>query len=153
FRYSDVQTTFGDTARTSKDLEKRPYPEGERARKLLTDTEAVMFDELRTFENLQMSRTDDPTHARLRGLVQHGFTPRRVAALEEHIQQIVNELLDAIEENVTVDFIDAFAFRLPLIVIFDMFGVTPERRDDIRAWSQDIARYRTKPHDPERILA
>src|SRR5687767_8769499 len=38
--------------------------------------------------------TDPPRHVRLRRLVNKGFTPRMIAALEPHIRQTVTEILD-----------------------------------------------------------
>ena len=43
--------------------------------------------------------TDPPVHKRLRRLAAKAFNPRRVAAKEERIQELVDELLDAFIES------------------------------------------------------
>jgi cytochrome P450 len=147
FRYEDVQAAFANTTQTSKDLARRPYPEGERLRGQLAEDDARLFDEVRAFEALQMSRTDDPTHARLRGLVQRAFTPKRIADMGSRVQAILDELLDGVDPARVIDLIDAVAYRLPMFVIFDMLGVPATQREDVRGWSEDIARYRSRPQD------
>src|SRR5262249_4212532 len=44
----------------------------------------------------QMLFLDPPAHARIRSLAAQAFTPRRVAALQAHIQQITDTLLQAL---------------------------------------------------------
>ena len=45
----------------------------------------------------QMLFLDPPTHSRIRGLASRAFTPRRVEVLREHIQDITDNLLDAVQ--------------------------------------------------------
>src|SRR5690349_1014766 len=56
-----------------------------------------------------------PDHTRLRRLVSSSFTARRVQALQPRITEMVEDLL--VRMNGDVDFIDAFAFPLPVNVI------------------------------------
>lgn len=70
-----------------------------------------------------MLTRDPPDHTRLRGLVVRAFTARRVEELRPRIEQIVDDLLDAVEPEGEMDLIGAFAHRLPVIVICDMLGV------------------------------
>ncbi len=73
---------------------------------------------------------DDPNHARLRALVHKVFTPGRVEQMGEHIQQIVDSLLDRVAGRGSMDLVNEFALQLPLTVISELMGV-PER-DRIR---------------------
>ncbi len=82
---------------------------------------------------------DPPDHTRLRSLVSKAFTPRSVAELQPRIQQIVEDLLDAAEENARFDLIDAFAYPLPVTVIAEMLGVPPEDMNRFKSWSNDVA--------------
>jgi cytochrome P450 len=79
-----------------------------------------------------------PDHTRLRRLVSSAFTARRVQALRPAIEAIVDDLLDRMAGE--VDFIDAFAFPLPVNVIGELLGVPePDRAQFqtlIRDWSQ-----------------
>lgn len=70
---------------------------------------------------------DPPRHVRLRRLVNKGFTPRAVAAMEDHIREIVTEILDDIAARGRCDFVTDVAALLPLAVICGMMGV--EKKD------------------------
>ena len=82
---------------------------------------------------------DPPDHTRLRSVVSGAFTPKSVADLRPRIQQIVDELLDAVEDRSRLDLIDAFAHPLPVTVIAEMLGVPSEDRRRFRVWSDDVA--------------
>jgi len=67
--------------------------------------------------------TDPPRHVRLRRLVNKGFTPRAVNAMEGHIRQIAGDIIDDICERGEADFVTDAAALLPLAVICEMMGV------------------------------
>lgn len=67
--------------------------------------------------------TDPPRHVRLRRLVNKGFTPRAVAAMEPHIRGIAGGIIDDIVQRGTCDFVTDAAALLPLAVICEMMGV------------------------------
>ena len=92
------------------------------------------YMQYRTFLDL-----DPPDHTRLRGLVSKAFTPRAVRELGPRIQELVDELLDAVAGKDRIDLISDFAFPLPVIVIAEMLGVPAKDRARFRAWSDDIA--------------
>ncbi|MBO0794905.1 MAG: cytochrome P450 [Ktedonobacteraceae bacterium] len=83
-----------------------------------------------------MLTVDPPDHSRLRSLAAKAFTPRMIEQLRPRIQQITNELLDAVEEHGQMDLIQDFAFPLPITVISEMLGIPPEDRARFRAWTQ-----------------
>lgn len=72
--------------------------------------------------------TDDPEHARLRGLVAKAFTPRAVEALRARVSTLVDELLDDIEQRGSTELMADFAFPLPVTVIAELLGVPPADR-------------------------
>lgn len=90
--------------------------------------------------NTHMLSFDPPDHTRLRALVNISFTPRLVEQWRERIQEIADELIDAMEQHSEreLDLIDAFAFPLPIIVITEMLGVPTEDRDNFREWSNAL---------------
>ncbi len=99
--------------------------------------ERMFFDAeaLGAGEHLSMLFSDPPYHTRLRGLVSKAFSARAVEAMAPRIQEIVDELLDAVAGQETFDLIDAFAGPLPTIVIAEMLGVDPADRADFKRWS------------------
>ena len=70
---------------------------------------------------------DPPRHVKLRRLVNKGFTPRAVAAMEPHIREITNTLLDTIAKKGSSDFVIDVASQIPLAVICGMMGL--EQKD------------------------
>ncbi len=66
---------------------------------------------------------DPPRHVRLRRLVNKGFTPRAVNAMEEHIRVITNQLLDEAAPKNAIDFVTEVSANLPLAVICEMMGI------------------------------
>ncbi|MEV6594369.1 cytochrome P450 family protein [Streptomyces acidicola] len=87
-----------------------------------------------------MLMSDPPDHTRLRRLVAREFTPRRVDTLAPRVQEITDELLDAMlaAPERRADLIDSFAFPLPMTVICELLGVPELDRDAFRGWSNEI---------------
>jgi cytochrome P450 len=85
-----------------------------------------------------MLTRDPPDHTRLKALVSHAFTPRRIADLEPRVRQIVDGLLDAGLSKGGLDLAKDFAHPLPTAVLADLLSVEPERLGDFARWSDDI---------------
>lgn len=66
---------------------------------------------------------DPPRHVKLRRLVNKGFTPRAVSAMESHIREITKDILDDIAARGECDFVTDVAALIPLAVICEMMGV------------------------------
>jgi cytochrome P450 len=81
---------------------------------------------------------DPPDHTRYRRLVNEGFTPRRVAALEPGMREITHELLDAMAGDTEADFVPAFSDPLPIRVIGTILGVPPEDTDRVQHLSDSF---------------
>jgi len=83
---------------------------------------------------------DPPDHARLRKLVNRAFTPRRIASLEAHLREVVQQLLEPVVSQGDWDVIRALAVPLPVIAIAELLGVPLERRHDFKRWADDFIR-------------
>jgi cytochrome P450 len=82
-----------------------------------------------------MVSLDAPEHTRIRRLVARAFTTRSVEQLRPRVEQIVNELIDAMQERPQpVDFVAAFAEPLPALVISEMVGTPPGDAHMVRRW-------------------
>jgi cytochrome P450 len=81
-------------------------------------------------------RTNPPDHGRMRSLISQVFTPRRVTALQPAIEAAVDDLLDGLPTE--VDFMDRFAFQLPVTVICELLGVPASERDRFRPLASDL---------------
>lgn len=81
---------------------------------------------------------DPPYHTTVRKLLATAFTPRKLAEMEPLIGSIVDDLLDELDGAGDVDFVTAFASRLPTEVISFMLGVPREHRERLRGFSLAI---------------
>ncbi|OEU99169.1 cytochrome [Streptomyces qinglanensis] len=84
-------------------------------------------------ENMFTSFGSD--HRRLRRMVAPSFSARRVAALGERVESIVDDLLDVLArtpEGEAADVRELFAYPLPIQVICHLMGVPAERRAGFR---------------------
>lgn len=77
--------------------------------------------------NASIITMDPPRHVKMRRLVNKGFTPRAVNAMEPEIRRVTNEILDKIAKKGECDFVLEVASQLPLAVICGMMGV--EQKD------------------------
>ncbi len=82
--------------------------------------------------------SDPPRHRQLRNLVTQAFTPRAVNQLAPRITEIVSDLLDQVASAGRMDFIEEFAYPLPVIVIAEMLGIPTAERAQFRRWSDAI---------------
>jgi cytochrome P450 len=87
-------------------------------------------------------RADPPDHGRMRSLISQVFTPRRVATLEPAIEAAVDRLLGRLAavagDSAAIDFMDAFAFPLPVTVICELLGVPEAERERFRPLAADL---------------
>ncbi|MFF3325243.1 cytochrome P450 [Streptomyces sp. NPDC002889] len=81
---------------------------------------------------------DPPDHTRLRKLVTREFTARRVEALRPRVQQVTDELLDAMLPAGQADLVDTLAFPLPITVICELLGIPAADREAFRKWSNEV---------------
>lgn len=94
---------------------------------------------------------DGPNHRIIRSSLNTAFYPM-VAAYGDHIEQIVASMSDELaasvdrfldrvgEQRGEVDFIEHFAYPLPITVIADLMAVPEADRAMFQSWSHDLAR-------------
>jgi cytochrome P450 len=95
-------------------------------------------------------RLNPPDHTRLRRLVSRAFTPARVRGLEQRVETLARELLDAAQDvgNGRFDVIETLAQPLPVAVISELLGIDPADRPRMVSWSTALAR----SLDPEFLM-
>jgi len=88
---------------------------------------------------------DPPKHDRLKALFQAGFTPKRIAAHEPAIREIVNGVLDRLEGRETCDLVTDVAQPAVSRVIGSFMGIPAE---DDKAWA-DLMNMALAASDPD----
>ena len=81
---------------------------------------------------------DPPYHTVVRKLISGAFTPRKLREMEALIETIVDELLDTIAEQNTIDMVADFGTILPTEIISFMLGIPKEFRQKLRGYSISI---------------
>ncbi len=83
--------------------------------------------------------TDPPDHTRLRRLVSRWFTPRRIESWRPRVEKISTDLIGAMPtEGSTVDVMASYAFPLPINVIGDILGLTPDTWPNLKVISDNL---------------
>jgi cytochrome P450 len=118
----------------------------------LSAYQASMPPEIAFIENHMLNKDGDD-HRRLRRLVTRAFTPRMVEGLRPRIQEIADDLIDAVEARGEMDLVDDFAFPLPITVIAELLGVPPADRERFRDWSNAMVRPALAADELERFGA
>jgi cholest-4-en-3-one 26-monooxygenase len=85
-----------------------------------------------------MMHTDPPDHTRYRELVQPGFRPSFMRALESGIRDRTRLLVERIEPGVPVDVVSELTVPLPLQVISDLLGVPEDEWPRFFRWSEAV---------------
>lgn len=96
-------------------------------------TDGPMYE--RTKQGLLGQVGDD--HARLRRLISPAFTPRATERLRPQVNTYLAQLWGAVAADGECDFVEAFARRLPSMVIAELLGL-PGESDRMAAYSEAL---------------
>ncbi|MGH8518893.1 MAG: cytochrome P450, partial [Panacagrimonas sp.] len=118
-RYEDVVAVYRD-ARASSDKKVEFRPKFGDSPLYEHHTTSLVFN-------------DPPLHTRVRALMMGALNQRAIARMEAGVAQLVEGLLDGFSRE--VDFIEAFAARIPVEVIGNLLGIPRDERGPLRAWS------------------
>ena len=123
--HADVVTVNRDAALFSSEVGSISLLDpDERANAVGMDTRGAM-----------MIATDPPRHTRYRRLVNSGFTPRTMKALERSLAERTTVIIDQVIEKGSCDFVTDVAAELPLQAIADIMGVPQQDRGRLFDWS------------------
>lgn len=76
---------------------------------------------------------DPPEHTAMRRLVNHAFSPQRIASLDERISANARILVERVRDRGRCDFATELAGEMPLFVICEILGVPLEDRQALYA--------------------
>ncbi|MCX8562946.1 cytochrome P450 [Mycolicibacterium mucogenicum] len=86
-------------------------------------------------QRLQLISIDPPRHDRLKALVVNAFAPERVAAHEEAIKHIINDVLDSVADRESFDLVRDIARPVPARAIGSMLGTAAEDDEHLVYWT------------------
>ncbi len=144
-RYADVVWVFQHFS-----ADRTPTPER------LNEMGLSMLTPLAQLMVRQMLFLDPPAHSRVRGLASKAFTPRRVEVLREHIQDIVDSMLDGVAPKGRMEVLADIGRPLPAIVTEELLGLPISDREQLTRWSTDFAEvlgnFQHNPDRAQRVL-
>ncbi len=90
--------------------------------------------------------SDDPWHAAQRRLVAQGFTYRQMQLYEAHVVEVARRLVDDViavgsssgSSSGSCDVVEAFAKPLPMMLIGEMLGASPDHYERLQHWSDQM---------------
>ena len=85
-----------------------------------------------------MIDSDDPWHAAQRRLVAQGFSHRQMQLYEAHVRSVARRLVDDVIESGSCDVVTAFAKPLPMTLIGEMLGASPDDYAQLQHWSDQM---------------
>ena len=80
-------------------------------------------------------REDGDVHAVMRGIVNRGFTPRRIAAWEPRARELAEQGMARLRSGAPFDLVRDLAIPLPVTLIAEMLGIESARMHDFKRWS------------------
>lgn len=83
---------------------------------------------------------DPPNHRRLRDAVAQAFAAQSPKRLQNAIYSAADGLIDRIESQSSVDFIQQYASPLPIAVMAEMLGITSDFFQRIHDWTEALVR-------------
>ena len=129
-----VITKYDDVVHVGKDAKTFSSDQERGGVVLIEEPPPGMSNDLGS-EGKLMLTTDPPEHTRYRKLVNRGFTPRMINALEKHIREQAASIIDKAVERGEADFVVDIAADLPLQAIAELIGVPLEERGKLFEWS------------------
>ncbi len=128
-RYEDIAAVVRDNDTFSNEREKY---DGE---PLLLYPEAREIYSRKGWPKLFPLAVDPPEHKKYRALVDQFFLGDSLEGARPLIAKIVDELIDSFQQDGEIDFVSAFAERLPITVITALIGLPIEDIPQLKAWS------------------
>ena len=95
--------------------------------------------------------TDGGVHARMRLIVNRGFTPRRIAQQERQVRAIAQEFIEKLVVQGGGDLQAAVAVPYATAVIAALLCVDPDQRDEFRTWSEHMVLAVFEPDATDRL--
>ena len=127
-RYDDVRRALGAPEMSVNRIQ--PFYEA------LPPATQSKVGEIVKYLNLWLVFRDPPEHTRLRRLMAKAFTMKAVVELRPSVEELVDGLME--DASGECDYIEAFAMRLPGLVIMDLLGVPREKMDEVKGWSDEM---------------
>jgi cytochrome P450 len=107
-------------------------------KQMLALAESLPFSIQDLMNSRNLISQDPPAHGVMRGLVNRGFTPRRIQGWEARAREIVEDCVAGLRRGGDFDVVHELAIPLPVTLIAEILGVEPEHMGDFKRWSDAL---------------
>jgi cytochrome P450 len=118
----------------------------------IDESDLGLYEYVRNYQADQFIQHDRPVHLDMRKIVHGYFTPKAMESWRPFVVDAVKELLDAAEENGSMDIMRDLATPLPVLVIAQMMGVPAQDRPYVRELAEKLLYIGRGEHDRMPIL-
>jgi cytochrome P450 len=145
-RYNDILAVLRDAETYSNRLASGPSSVSGLAQRVIEDDTLPERTRAAAARRIELSKSrillfaDPPLHKRQRALVNAGFTPRRVAEMDEAVVALVESLIERFPVGEPFDIVPAFSHPIPMTIIARLLGVPPEKMNVFKTWSDAFTR-------------
>lgn len=89
------------------------------------------------FSPTTIAGNDPPGHTKIRQAIHYAFSPKRVAEMEPHMRQLVNEFIDRMEGNGRADLVGEMFYDLPAHALFVFLGFPREHVPRVKEFASN----------------
>ena len=94
---------------------------------------------------------DPPRHTRLRALINRAFGTATLQRVEPSMRTLAAGIVARLPEGQEVDFVRHFSIPMPLGVLGELLGLSPDIHPRLEHWTEHLGRFTSiGPHDTER---
>ena len=88
-----------------------------------------------------LTNVDPPAHTRTRRIAQTAFSPRRVAAMEPFVRDLVRRFIDERFHDGRAEIVAELTWELPALVVFEILGVPAADIATVKQGAADRLRF------------
>lgn len=115
--------------------------------------QAVAINEAMVITPPTMLTLDEPEHTKYRSLVSKLFTASQVRKSEDDVRNVITKNVEAMKGNTSADFMEIFAFPVPIEIISDRLGIPQEDREFFyQAATAAAGALKMAPAPPEELI-
>ena len=81
---------------------------------------------------------DPPEHTDYRRVLNPAFAPKSLQALKDRVRALTVELIEGFREKGECEFVNDFAFRMPVSIFMDIVDLPKEDLPDLLRWAQMV---------------
>lgn len=132
-RYDDIRTVAGNPALFSNDTRQLANRQTEATPEMERLYREQGYEPVNT-----LVTNDPPSHKQYRSLVDYAFRMSRVDQLGAYIDGVARDLVAAMARKDNAEFIREIAVPMPMRIIADQLGVSPDHLHDFKRWSDAL---------------